>query len=186
MGTQTNVLVGAGNLYYGAAADANNAMSDLGFTRDGVTIERASNFVNISVDQAMAPIRIFASEETYAVRTNLAEATLKNIKLAWGLWGAFASSELSDASGNNFKGKILHFGGPDMQTTPSEFSVMFKGMAPGTSKKRLVRLHKCVAIDFGALTHTKNGETVIPTRFFCLEDTTRANNSRIGYFFDET
>jgi hypothetical protein len=186
MGTATNVLMGAGNLYYGEKTDGNEVMSDLGYTRDGITVERTGTFYDINVDQEFSPIQTYLTAERVLVRTNLSESTRDNIKLAWGLTQSFTSSELSDVSGNNYGGQNLQFGGPSLFTSPNEWSILFVGRAPGTSKTRLIRMHRATAIDFGPIVHAKTGETVIPATFLCLADSSKPANTRVGYIFDET
>lgn len=186
MGTTTNILIGAGNLYFGETSDDNTALSDVGYTRDGVTLERTGTHYDVNVDQEFSPVLTQLVGERFVVRTNLTEITLRNIKIAWGFSDAVTSSDFSDIDGSPLVGKSIQFGSPGMTQDPAEWSILFRGKAPGTSKVRHVRFHRCIAAEFGSLVHSKGSETVIPTAFVCLADSTRAENHRVGYIMDET
>lgn len=186
MGSVTNILIGAGNLYYGEKSDDNTALSDVGYTRDGVTIERTGTHYDVNVDQEFSPVLTHLVGERFVVRTNLVEVTLKNIKLAWALSDVIGASDFSDIDGTNREGKSIQFGSPGLTQDPDEWTILFRGKAPGTSKVRHIRFHRCIAAEFGALTHTKAGETVVPVAFVCLPDSDRSANQRVGYIQDET
>lgn len=191
MGNSANILIGAGNIYFGAKTDGNTGMSDLGYTRDGVTIERGGSFYDVEVDQELSPVLTHLVGERFVVRTNLAEVTLNNMRLAWHFSDAVTASDfsdtVSDASASYQKvGKSVQFGGPDVTQDLDEWSILFRGKAPGTSKVRHIRFHRCISAEFGAVSHTKAGESVIPVSFVCLADGARATNHRVGYIMDET
>lgn len=191
MANSANILIGAGTLYYGEKNAANKALSDLGYTRDGVTVERGGSFYDVEVDQELSPVLTHLVGERFVVRTNLAEATLANIKVAWGFSDAISASDISDfisdSSGSyNIQGKSLAFGSPDLTQDLDEWSIGFRGKAPGTSKTRVIRFHRCISAEFGSVAHTKSGETVIPVAFVCLADSDRITNHRVGYILDET
>jgi len=186
MGNAANVLIGAGNLYYGDKGEVITGFSDVGYTRDGVTLERSGNFYDVNVDQEFSPVQTHMTGERMVVRTNLAEVTMQNLKLAWGFSDTITTSDFSDVDGNAYSGKSLQFGGPDLHQDLPEYAIVFKGKAPGTNKTRLIRMHRCVAAEFGALVHSKTGETVIPAAFVCLAESSRSVNKRVGVIMDET
>ena len=71
---KANVLVGAATIY----VDDNN----LGWTSGGLTIEHSADFYNVEVDQEPNPVKSFRVKETFKIKTNLAENTLENLKIA--------------------------------------------------------------------------------------------------------
>lgn len=186
MGNAANILIGTGTLYYGEKDAANTGFSDVGYTRGGVNLERTGTFHDVDVDQEFSPVLTFMSAERMVVRTNLAEATQENLKLAWGLSDAITSSDFSDVDGNSYSGNAVQFGGPGLTEDLPEYSIIFKGKAPGTDKVRLIRFHRCIAVDFGNIVHQKNAETVVPAAFLCLADSNRPNNKRVGVIYDES
>lgn len=186
MGNAQNILIGAGQLFFGEKTEPNSAFSDVGYTRDGVIMERAGTFYDVNVDQEFSPVMTHMTTERFVIRTNLAEATLRNLKLAWGLSDTVTTSDFSDVDGVNYTGQSLQFGGPSLYDDLPEWSIIFQGKAPGTDKKRLARFHRCIAAEFGQVQHSKERETVIPASFICLADSTRATNKRVGMIFDQT
>lgn len=102
-----NILVGHGKLFWAAAgtelpafeAGTSTTLQDyfeldanwnaLGFTQDGVTVSYQPQTFDVEVDQLADAARIFRSSTNITVSTTLAEATLANMLIAWGLDDAY-------------------------------------------------------------------------------------------------
>src|SRR5688500_2811326 len=89
------VIMGAGRLYIGdfsltaanEPADTavnttpqSSAWTDTGYTSDGVTINFGQTFANMNVDQVADPVGAKMTERVVTIATNLAQATLENVK----------------------------------------------------------------------------------------------------------
>ena len=104
-----NILVGAASLLVGATAEA---ATDIGYTRDGVTLTKAGTFLEVTPDQVVNPVIIQKTGETYTITTNLLESTLDNLKLAWGEAGDVVAKKLSlGIEATNLVEKVLLFYG---------------------------------------------------------------------------
>jgi len=164
-----NVLVGAATIYID---DAN-----LGWTSDGVTIEHASEFYNVEVDQDQFPVKTFRTKESFKVKTNLVEQTLENLKIAWGI---DTSIDTSTTPGS----RRLVLGGTDAEQPEHTLTIYGNAPAyPGGSRQRKIHFYRVVAVEFGSLTIQKNKEQVIPATFECLLDSTY---DAVGYVEDQT
>ena len=80
----------------------------------------------------------------------------------------------------------MYFGGDPIGSDLTEHTIDFYGKAPGSNKKRRFHLYKAVSIDFGAMTHSKGTETLLPVSFEALADTTKPRGRRLGFCEDET
>jgi hypothetical protein len=167
---KANVLVGAATIY----VDDNN----LGWTSGGLTIEHSADFYNVEVDQEPNPVKSFRVKETFKIKTNLAENTLENLKIAWGI---DSSIDLTTTAGY----RRLAFGG-SVADAP-EHTLDVYGNAPGTpSRQRRIHFYRVVAVEFGNLVVEKGKEQVIPVTFEAYIDSTQSNGKQIGYIEDQT
>jgi hypothetical protein len=147
-----NILIGSGTLVIGDR--------DLGYTRGGVTLAKSGDFLEVTPDQVTYPIITQKTTESYQISTELLEITLDNIKLAWG--------ESADVESES-----LVLGAPTVDV--SEFQLVFNGIAPKTGGEygeRTITFHRVVAMEYGDIGHTRDGESVIPVTFTALYDET--------------
>jgi len=152
-----NILVGSASLLVGASA---LLATDIGYTRDGVTLTKAGTFLEVTPDQVVNPVIIQKTGETYTITTNLMESTLDNIKLAWGEHGTVASSSLSlGIEATSLEEKVLLFYGLAPKTTDA-----------GTYGERKITFYKVVSMDYGAMTSNRAAENIIPVTFRALYD----------------
>ena len=158
-----NILIGAGTLVAGT--------DNLGYTRDGVTISKSGEFLDVHPDQVTYPILNQKTSETYQVSTNLLEITLENLKIAWGESAAVVG------------GNSLKLGTAEVDVT--EHVLVFNGLAPknlaGKYGDRTVTFHRASAMEYGEMAMTRDGETIIPVTFTCLYD---AEEECVGQIVD--
>lgn len=95
-----NVIVGAGRLFTAPVetdlpadiADDSNLQSyiddanwtELGFTQEGVEVSYQPDYGEVEVDQLGDAVTLFRQKTTVMMSTNLVEATLENLLVAWG------------------------------------------------------------------------------------------------------
>lgn len=175
--TATNILVGKADLYIGkntpfygtyAAPLADTDMEYMGATDGGVDLTNNNKFDNfdVYVDQQMARIKQVPtkSNEDITLKTNLSEATLKNIARAWG----YPDSAVTPPDS-------FFFGSPG-NTTPNYRQIVMVGVGP-SSKTRTVTLYKATIAQSGAMSHKKDGTTLIPIEITAYND----DNAAAGY-----
>ena len=167
---KANVLIGAATIYI----DDNN----LGWTSGGLTIEHSAEFYNVEVDQEPNPIKSFRVKETFKIKTNLAENTLENLKIAWGI---DTDIDASSYVGN----RRLSFGGSTADA-PEHTLDIYGNAAGSPSRQRRVHFFRVVAVEFGNLVVEKGKEQVIPVTFEAYIDSTQADGKQIGYIQDQT
>jgi hypothetical protein len=151
-----NILVGAASLLMGPKG---GSVTDVGYTRDGVTIAKAGDFLDVQPDQSAQPVLTMKTGETYTITTNLLEGSLDSLKLAWGEKSAIVSNKLS----LGVEAKELE-----------EYKLEFYGICPknvdGVYGERKITFHRCVVRDYGEVAHTRDAETVIPITISALYD----------------
>lgn len=158
--TFTNILVGEGTLSIGATE---GSAADIGATQEGASIAWEPDMVDIEVDQFGDAARVVQSKVKVSLKTNLAEATLENLRLAWG----YASSSIATGAT-----KVFSFGLHGVY--PEEHFIQLVGNAPGStasvSKVRTYRCRRC--IQYAASEHMlKRAEnTAFPVEFRLLPD----------------
>jgi hypothetical protein len=74
MGTVAGLLSGAGTMNFGAT---------LAYTRGGVTLNCDESINWVDVDQEIGAVDGILVDEVYTMKTNIAEALLINIEVAW-------------------------------------------------------------------------------------------------------
>jgi len=167
---KSNVLVGPATIFCDDA--------EMGWTSGGVTIEHTGEFYNVEVDQEPNPVKTFRVKEEFKVKTNLAENTLENLKIAWGIDVA-----IDDTTTPGYR--RLAFGGSKAEA--DEHTLDIYGNAPGTpARQRKIHFYRAVAVEFGPLTMEKNKENTIPVTFTCLADPSQTEGKQVGYFEDQT
>ncbi|MDI6872149.1 MAG: Ig-like domain-containing protein [Bacillota bacterium] len=162
--TPTQILVGAATLKVGPYGCAEAVMRDVGATEGGLEATFATEFLQIEVDQATAPVKRSKLSEKLTLKTSLAEATLQNLAMAMG----YPDSAIS--------GGVFSFGG---DTSIPEFQVIFYGEGPdGTERK--VTLYKCTVTGNTSMAYKKGEKVLIPVEFEALADTTKPEKQRFG------
>lgn len=172
--TFTNILVGEATLSIGATE---GSAADVGATQDGASIAWEPDMVDIEVDQFGDAARVVQSKVRVTLKTNLAEATLENLRIAWG----YASSNIVTASEKTFSFG-LH------SVYPEEHFIQLVGNAPGsTATTTYTRTYKCRrCIQYAASEHMlKRAEnTAFPVEFRLLPDP-QYTGAEYGLIIDE-
>lgn len=160
-----NVLIGVGKL----SIDS----SSMGYTSGGVTIVKAADRMDVEVDQSYAPVRVHKIRESFEVRTNIAEATLDNLKIIW--------EQTEDVTEDVQAGtRTLDWG---MNEDVVEHTLEFRGVSP-EGYDRIYTVYKAVMWESGELIHQKDALTVVPATFRILPDTTKDAGKEYGSIVD--
>jgi hypothetical protein len=153
----TNTLQGPVTIYHGAfgatePTDAETApgvgWTDLGGTTDGATLTLGQTYSNMVVDQVAMPVGSRLTEQMTTVATNLAEATLANLRRVLNQATSAATT--------------LEFGGEDIvNADPGYSAILLKGSAPGGAP-RLWIVRRTLATESVGIPFQKDGMTVLP------------------------
>lgn len=187
-----NIIVGAGNLYIASPSDSYFATfegivrttlqtngSHMGATMDGVNVQYEPDYTDIEVDQLKDAALIYQNGYKVTVNTNVAEATLANLKVAWGM----PDASLEPAGGGKQKLNL-----PIPADDPVERKLIVYGKSPAATAS-LIKYRKYFcrrAISVDASSHAlKRGEaTMFPVSFRVLADPSYSN-AEYGYVEDE-
>jgi hypothetical protein len=161
--TASNVIIGVGEL----SVDG----TGLGYTSGGVTVVKNEDKLEKEVDQSFSPVGIHKVKETYEVRTNLAEATLANLKIVW---------DLSQSVVESSPTRTLSWG---INTSVTEHALEFKGKSP-EGYDRTFTCHKAVVWEVGDVVHAKDNMTVFPVTFRVIPDTSLSAGLEYGAIVD--
>lgn len=163
--TAQNVLIGVGVLKIDGAS--------LGYTSGGVNLIPTAERMDKETDQSYAPVGVHKIRESFEVRTNLAEATLDNLKIVW---------EQTEAVVVGAGTRTLSWG---MNSNVIERTLSFEGKSP-EGLARTFTVHKAVVWDVGEMPHTKDALTVIPVTFRVLPDIDKGAGKEYGDIVDIT
>lgn len=167
-----NLIQGTGFLYRGAfgavePADgtlgtppATGVFGDVGFTRDGVELMISQEFSELEVDQiADVPERRLVRREL-VIRTNLAEPTLENLRVA--LNGGTLSAPTAPGTGTHGTRAFE----PVSRTSgrPTYNSFIFDGIAPNGLPRRVI-VRKGLQISDVTMAYRKDDQTVYSVQF---------------------
>ena len=163
--TASNVIVGIG--------DFEIDDTSVGSTRGGVTITKNIEVFEKIVDQKLSPVGLAKVRETYSVKTEVAEATLANIKKIWDV-----PSAIEAGVGVN----TLSLG---IESDVTYKTLTFYGKSPsGYSRK--FHCYKAFVSEVGDTVLVKDDLTVVPVTFTLFQDTDKPAESQIGYIEDST
>lgn len=176
--THRNILVGHGNLYTAAVGtalptftasgdanadfDASTAWDSVGATQEGVEIGYDPDYGEVEVDQMKDAAIMFNQGVTVTMNTNLAEATLQNLLLAWG-----AQSGALNTAGDTFS-----IGVPNEE--PVERSAAVVGRAPrtttGAARQRVYHARRVISVEGSTHALRSSEATIFPVTFRLLPD----------------
>ena len=159
----TNVIIGVANLSIDDTS--------LGYTSGGVQLVHTADRMDKEVDQSYAPIGVHKIRESFEIRTNLAEATLANLKIVW---------EQSEAVVESSPTRTLSWG---MNSSVVEHTLIFVGKSP-EGLARTFTVLKAVVWETGEMNHQKDALTLIPVTFRVLPDTDKAAGKEYGTIVD--
>lgn len=217
-GNAKNILVGAGKLYWAAenvqlpdfTVGDQPFMQDyfenaagwnyLGFTQEGVSVSYQPQTFDVEVDQLQDAARVFRSMTSITVATTLAEATLANMLIAWGLednylqesaGGEVTSFTLGVPSASivertlAFVGAGAPYMGPNPAYTGTPTAPDPEGDPEFITKQR-ERVYFCrraVSIEGSEVALRRTEASVYPTSFRILPDG-QFNDSKYGVILD--
>lgn len=161
--TAQNVLIGVGRLSIDGAS--------IGYTSGGVNLVMTADRMDKEVDQSYAPVGIHKIRESFEVRTNLAEATLANLKIVW---------EQTESVVESSPTRTLSWG---MNPDVIEHTLEFKGKSP-EGFDRTFSVYKAVVWEVGEMVHQKDALTVIPVTFRVLPDIDKGSGKEYGTIVD--
>lgn len=169
--TATNLIQGPGTLYTGAfgatepadsavnAAPSASTWTDLGATKDGVTITADLEYAELEVDQIVdVPERRIVKRDLQ-VATNLAEGTLENLAtvLNGGTVTASAAYKTFDPADDT------------SATQPSYKALIMDGYAPRTAASAVMRrrvvVRKVLSVESVEVPYKKDDQTLFPVTF---------------------
>ena len=161
--TRANVLVGIGDMTVDTVS--------VGSTHGGVTAEKNQTVFEKKVDQVRDAIALYPTDTKVTVKTNIAEATLENLKNIWN------ESVTINSSGT---ARTLQVGIP---TSLTEHALVFNGKSP-EGYNRTYSLYKAVSVNASQHAITKDGMVVFPVEFRIVPDLTKAAGQEYGTIVD--
>lgn len=155
--TPENLLQGPVEVWHGAAGAAEPAnaatipgagWTDLGGTDGGVTLTVGQTYTPMTVDQIAMAVDARLTDEVISVATNLAEATLDNLRRV--------RNATPDATGE------YEFGGSLITNSSPNFSaILLRGQAP-EGGPRLVVIRRTLSMEAIGIPFQKTEKTVFP------------------------
>lgn len=154
---QSNVTVK--NLIIGPCSSFQVDGTELGGTANGVEMEKKQKNASVTVDQVASDVKEGLEDEEYNITTELAEGTLSNLQIAWGL----DSQPTTDASSGV---TTLNLGA---QQEMIERTLSFTGPAP-SGKTRTFTNNRVVAMVSGKAKYDRKDQLTYPVDFKILPD----------------
>jgi len=163
---------------YKNALDADVAWRYVGATNGGVEVTMSPDTADVEVDQLKDAALVFNTGQTMTVGTELAEPTLANLLVAWGM-------RSTDLVGG---GDTLNLS--SLQDNLVERSIAVVGNAPNQTvttgkRERVYYGRRVVNVDGGGHTLSRTDNTTLPVSFRLLPDTAQAG-SEYGTIVDRT
>lgn len=165
-GSTENLIQGAGWLYFAPLDTAEPADADvadaptspwvsLGFTNDGVGLAIEQAFSELSVDQLVDVPGRRLTRRDLKITTNLAEATLENLRIAL---NDLSSTVTTAATHKSFEPTTA------MPGVPNYAMLLFDGIAPSGLVRRVI-VRKALQISNVGSEYKKDGQTLLPVEF---------------------
>ena len=187
-----NILVGFGDMYYASQGtelpnfaentndvrlqdsfDADNSWKYVGATQEGIELAYEPDYGEIEVDQLRDAAILFNQMTNVSLNTTLAEATLENLLLAWGLADEFLQ-QVGD-------GKVDSFSVGNAPVDPVERAVAFVGKgapyvdesgeeAVTVRRDRVYLGRRVLSVEGATLNLSRTENTAYPVTFRLLPD----------------
>lgn len=151
----------------------------VGYTTDGIEVSYEPDYGEVTVDQLLDSAKVFKQGMRVSVNTTLAEATLENLIISWGLKTVSGSVSTLAISGG-----ALH-------DDPIERSLAFVGKAPrasdGKRQERVYHLRRALQVESSAHSLSRSDATTIPVSFRCLpSDSVPSSSGDYGVIIQRT
>lgn len=162
----TNLIMGPADLYIGNfgaiepldtavnTTPAASAWTDLGGTQDGVKMTVDQTYTALEVDQIVDEAGARLTKRLFTIETNLAEATLKNLR--------YLLNDGTAASGAGFESYEPVYA--SSATQPTYRAVILDGYAPNQLRRRFI-IRKCLSNDKVETTYKKDGQTLFSVKW---------------------
>lgn len=163
--TQTNIIIGPCTSF---KVDS----TDIGATAGGVTVDMQDKFQDVEVDQVAGVVAKGITTRTMTVKTQLAEATLENLQIAWNQ----SKPVTTDAQAGT---KTLGIG---LDLVPPYHALTFIGPGPG-GKQRTFTVHKAVTSG-ASYDIAKDKPGFYSVTFECVPDLSQPAGQEFGTVVD--
>lgn len=187
--TIANIIIGAGNIFIADSTDASFETASqatlfstyhIGATMDGVELRYEPDYIDIVVDQLKDAAKIFNNGFKVTVATNMAEATLYNLRTAWDM----ANAQLSPNTSNPTGTQNLYIGIAPDTVTERQLIVLGKNQA-GAERRYYAR--RAIAVEASNHALKRAEATVFPVAFRLLADPSFSSPSyEYGYIKDSS
>lgn len=169
--TVTNLVQGPGTLYQGAfgatepadttvgTAAPSTGWTDVGGTLGGLEIEISQDFSRLEVDQIVGRVGSRKTSEDTTLSTQLAEATLENLKFALNNQGAITQGGATTTAWKKFT-----MDNGVSTTQPIYSALIFDGWAPNQLNRRAI-IRKVLNLDNVSFAYKKEDQTVLSVKF---------------------
>lgn len=178
-----NILVGYGDLYFADyenfepialpdftggsfrdAFDGDEGWSYAGATQEGVELAWEPEYGEVEVDQLGDAAVMFFERASVTVSTQLAEATLENLLVAWGFEDSFLESDTTTST--------FSIGVPGQDPVERSVAIVGKGAAAddGTPRERLYHGRRVLSIEGSSLAMRRGENTAYPVSLRLLAD----------------
>jgi len=187
-----------------ANLNGNAAFRNVGLTNTGLELNYQPTYAEVKVDQLLDAARLFKSDIKVELKTELSEATLENLQLAWGQMDSYynaagsavnALSQTDPITGE--VGATLNMAAGALGDAPVERVLVAVGNAPyalgdgtqtyaGRNKERVYIARRVVSMDTTMHALKRDSATVFPVAFRMLPDDTQASygGSEYGVVID--
>lgn len=133
--------------------------TDVGYTKDGIAIRMAREYLEITPDQVNGPVKVSKTMEQMFVKTTLLEPTLANLRWAW---DQSAESQIGNSD-----------------SVVNEVAIVVSGDAPNGGT-RTFTLSRCVPQGDAELNYGRETEVGLEVEFQALKD----SDGRFGTLAD--
>jgi len=189
-----------------AALNTNTDYRNVGLTNAGLELNYQPTYAEVKVDQLLDAARLFKSDIKVELKTELSEATLENLQLAWGQMDSYynaagsAVAALTDTDPiTGEQSATLNMAAGALGDAPVERVFVAVGNAPynigdkangstyaGRNKERVYIARRVVSMDTTAHSLKRDAATVFPVAFRMLPDDSNAayGGSEYGVVID--
>ena len=185
-----------------AALNSNSAYRNVGLTNTGLELNYQPTYAEVKVDQLLDAARLFKSDIKVELKTELSEATLENLQIAWGqmdsYYNAAGSSVAALSNTDPITGEVaatLNMAAGSLGDAPVERVIVAVGNAPysigdatyaGRNKERVYVGRRAVSMDVTMHSLKRDAATVFPVAFRLLPDDSNAayGGSEYGVVID--
>lgn len=163
------MAVSAANIIIGPCTSFKVDDQEIGATAGGVEVQIQDKYADIEIDQYIGIVARGLTQRTMTVKTQLAEATLQNLQIAWNQPDAPTTDSQTGAetlgigAKPQFKYHTLTFVGPGPNGATRTFTV-----------------HKATAMASGNYTIAKDKPAFVEVTFECLPDFTQPAGQEFG------